>query len=54
MRYRFGDFELATERYELRLNNILLRVEPLVFDLIVFLSRNAGRVVSRDEIVDGV
>jgi len=54
MRYRFGDFELATERYELRLNNILLRVEPLVFDLIVFLSRHAGRVVSRDEVVDGV
>jgi TolB-like protein len=54
MRYRFGDFELATERYELRLNSVLQHVEPLVFDLILFLSRHAGRVVSRDEIVEGV
>jgi TolB-like protein/DNA-binding winged helix-turn-helix (wHTH) protein len=54
MRYRFGDFELATERYELRRNGIVLHVEPLVFDLILFLSSHPGRVVSRDEIVEGV
>src|SRR5271165_2750180 len=54
MRYQFGDFELATERYELKRNGIALHVEPLVFDLILFLSRNPGRVVSREEIVDGV
>ncbi len=54
MRYQFGDFELATERYELRRNGIVLHIEPLVFDLILFLVRHAGRVVSRDEIVEGV
>ena len=54
MRYQFGDFELATERYELRRNGIALHVEPLVFDLILFLLRNPGRVVSREEVVDGV
>jgi TolB-like protein len=54
MRYQFGDFELATERYELRRKGIVLHVEPLVFDLILFLSRNPGRVVSRAEILDGV
>jgi TolB-like protein len=54
MRYRFGDFELSTERYELCLNSIVQHVEPLVFDLILFLSRHAGRIVSRDEIVEGV
>ena len=54
MRYQFGDFELATERYELRRNGIVLHVEPLVFDLILLLSRHPGRVVSRDEIVEGV
>jgi len=54
MRYQFGDFELAAEKYELRRNGIVLHVEPLVFDLILFLSRHPGRVVSRDEIVDGV
>jgi len=54
MHYQFGDFELATERYELRRNGIVLHIEPLVFDLILFLLRQAGRVVSRDEIVEGV
>src|SRR5271165_1828744 len=54
MRYQFGDFELATERYELKRNGIARHVEPLVFDLILFLLRSPGRVVSREEIVDGV
>ena len=54
MRYQFGDFELATERYELKRNGIARHVEPLVFDLILFLSRSPGRLVSREEIVDGV
>jgi TolB-like protein len=54
MRYQFGDFELATERYELRRNGVVLHAEPLVFDLILFLLRSSGRVVSREEIVDGV
>jgi TolB-like protein/DNA-binding winged helix-turn-helix (wHTH) protein len=54
MHYQFSDFELATERYELRRNGIALHVEPLVFDLILFLLRNPARVVSREEIVEGV
>ena len=54
VRYQFGEFEIATERYELRRKGVALRVEPLVFDFILFLSRNAGRVVSRDEIVSTV
>src|SRR5581483_9957945 len=54
MRYRFGNFELAAERYELRLNSVVQRVEPLVFDLILFLARHAGRVVTREEIIDSV
>jgi len=54
MRYQFGDFELATERYELRRSGVVPHVEPLVFDLILFLSRHPGRVISRDEIVAAV
>jgi DNA-binding winged helix-turn-helix (wHTH) protein len=54
MRYQFDDFELDTERYELRRGGVAQRVEPLVFDLIVFLAANAGRIVGRDEIVDRV
>ena len=54
MRYQFGDFELAPERYELSREGVPLHVEPLVFDLILFLSRNPGKVVSRDEVVAAV
>jgi TolB-like protein len=54
MRYQFGDFELATERFELRRNGIALHVEPLVFDLILLLLRTPGRVVSREEMVERI
>ena len=54
MRYQFGDFELATERYELRRNGVALHVEPLVFDLILLLLRSPGRVVGREEMVERI
>src|ERR1700679_3029375 len=54
MRYQFSDFELATERYELRRDGIALHVEPLVFDLILLLLRSPGRVVSREEMVERI
>ena len=54
MRYRFDEFELDTDRYELRQRGALQHVEPLVFDLIRFLACNPGRIVSREEIVHAV
>jgi TolB-like protein len=60
MTYRFGDigrsgeWELDPELYELRRGGKPAKVEPRVFDLLHFLVRNAGRVVSRDEIVDEI
>ncbi len=54
MRYRFGQFEVDTNRYEVRRNGIAQPVEPLVFDLIVCLVRNANRVISRDEMIEEV
>jgi len=51
MSYRFGEWELDPELYELRRAGQPAKVEPRVFDLLHFLVRNAGRVVSRDEIV---
>lgn len=54
MRYQFDVFELDADRYELRRHGVAQHVEPLVFDLLVFLAANAGRVVGRDEIVDRV
>jgi TolB-like protein/DNA-binding winged helix-turn-helix (wHTH) protein len=52
MRYRFGEFELDSRRYEMRRDGGVLHVEPLVFDLILFFIRNPGRVAAREEIVD--
>ena len=54
MIYRFDDFELDLESFELRQNGDARHVEPLVFDLLCFLAKNPGRVVSRDEVIDGV
>src|SRR3954453_15833812 len=51
MRYRFDGFELDTRRYELRRDGVPCHVEPLVFDLLHFLARHPGRVLTRDEIV---
>ena len=54
MQYRFDDFEVDAERFELRRGGEAQPVEPLVFDLIVFLTRNANRVLGREEIIEHV
>ena len=54
MLYRFDNFELDADKFELRENGSVLQVEPLVFDLVRCLAENAGRVMSRDEIIDRV
>ena len=54
MRYGFDRFEVDTDRYELRFDGSVRPVEPLVFDLIVFFTRHANRVISREEIIEAV
>jgi DNA-binding winged helix-turn-helix (wHTH) protein len=54
MRYRVGQFEVDAERYELRRDGSVEAVEPLVFNLILFLARNPNRVISRDEVIEAV
>src|SRR5215467_8499532 len=54
MRYRFDQFDVDTDRYELRRGGRVQPVEPLVFDLIVFFARNPSRLISRDELVEAV
>jgi TolB-like protein len=48
--YRFDDFQVDTQRRELRRDDQLLPVEPQVFDLLCLLIENRDRVMSRDEI----
>ena len=54
MIYRFADFELDRDGYELRRNGQPCHAEPLVFDLLVFFLQTNGRIVSRDDIVEQV
>lgn len=54
MIYRFGDATLDDEAFTLNVGKTQRHVEPLVFDLIVYLTKNAGRVLSRDELIDHV
>jgi DNA-binding winged helix-turn-helix (wHTH) protein len=52
--FRFGDHVLDVERRELRRGDEQVALEPQVFDLLVYLVRNRGRVVSKDDLIDGV
>ena len=48
MRYHFEDCTLDTDRRELRRPDGPVSLEPQVFDLLEFLVRHRGRVVSRE------
>jgi pimeloyl-ACP methyl ester carboxylesterase/DNA-binding winged helix-turn-helix (wHTH) protein len=52
--WRFGDFVLDTQRYELRSGGEPIRVEPQVFDVLTQLVSNAHRFVSKEELFDSV
>jgi TolB-like protein len=52
--YRFGAFSLEANRRELRCGADAVRVEPQVFDLLLYLLRNRDHVVSKDELIQAV
>jgi pimeloyl-ACP methyl ester carboxylesterase len=55
MRFRFGDDCVLDEgRRELHRGAVAVALEPQVFDLLCYLLRNRARVVTRDDILDGV
>ena len=54
MIHRFGEWELDTDRYELRVKGEPQTLEPQVFRLLVVLVENGNRVVTRDELMDTV
>ncbi|HEV2155479.1 winged helix-turn-helix domain-containing tetratricopeptide repeat protein [Bradyrhizobium sp.] len=51
MRYFFEDYALDTDRCELRRGSRVVPTAPQVFDLLDYLIRNRGRVVSKDDLV---
>lgn len=54
MLFRFREYSLDTDRRELKRGLELVAVEPQVFDLLVYLIRNRERVVSKDDLLEGV
>jgi len=50
----FEDYSVDRHRRELRRGGNLQRVEPQVFDLLLFLIDNRERVVSKDDLLDSV
>jgi pimeloyl-ACP methyl ester carboxylesterase/DNA-binding winged helix-turn-helix (wHTH) protein/DNA-binding CsgD family transcriptional regulator/PAS domain-containing protein len=53
-RFAFGDYALDVARRELRRGAHLLPVEPQVFDLLVFLIQHRDRVVSKNDLIEGI
>ncbi len=54
MIYQFNQVTIDTERFRLTLLDELVSVEPLVFDLLVYLIEHRDRVVTRDELLDNL
>ncbi len=52
--FRFLDFELDVELYEIRREGERLPVERRVVDLLLYFVRNRNRVISREEFLEGV
>jgi len=50
--YRFGDFQLDTARCELRRAEQLVDLKPLEYRLLVTFLRRAGRVLTRQQLLD--
>jgi DNA-binding winged helix-turn-helix (wHTH) protein len=51
---RFADFELDVAQQELRRSGEIVHIEPQVFNLLLHLVRNRGRIVSKDELIETV
>ena len=54
MIYRFSDFSLNSEGFELKAGSDKIAVEPQVLSLLQLLIENRDRVVSKDELIDQV
>lgn len=51
---RFDNFKLDVDKFELHCDNEVIHVEPRVFDLILMLTQNPRRILTRDEIIENV
>ncbi len=54
MLYRFNDFELDADRFELRRRGVVLSIEPQVLTLLHFLIERREQLVTKDAIIEAV
>ncbi|MGH8067530.1 MAG: AAA family ATPase, partial [Candidatus Entotheonellia bacterium] len=54
MRYRFGDYTLDTERYELCRAGTLVKLRPKVFEVLAYLLKHRQRLVSKQELLANI
>lgn len=54
MHFCFDNYELDTEKFELRRDGEILHVEPQVFDFLQYLIEHTEKVVTREEIIENV
>lgn len=52
--YEFGEFRIDSEKQQLTRHGELINIRPRLFDLLLFLVKNRGEVVTREEIIDRV
>ena len=54
MEYLFNSFTFNPDKFELRGQGKLVKLEPQVFLLLKFLIENRDRMISRDEIINEI
>ncbi len=54
MAFRFDNFEADDELFELRRDGAAVRIEPRVFEVLLYLLRNRERVVGKEELIEHV
>ncbi len=54
MIYGFTDCVIDADRRQLTRGGVEVPIEPQVFDLLLLLVENPNRVVTRDEVIEGV
>src|SRR5215831_11175661 len=52
MIYRFGNYELDTQRCELRYTGQLVAIEPKVFEVLAYLLQHRDRVITKEELLE--
>ena len=54
MKYFFNNYELDIRSQELKQNDNRVKVEPQVFDLLVYMIQNRGKLIDHQELIESI